>query len=216
MATVSLDHTVRIWDLATLQQLYDFSSSEDTPCAVAFHPTMPNFFCGFSSGAVRSFSLESSGVLVEHTRHRGAITSLVITLDGRFLFSSCSQGSLVQYSCADSQCCVLRVAANMVCQDGRPNPNILAVSGDSCRLAFVGPSKCMVTIVESASLDELLRVDVSTLNLASNHLDWAVAICFSPGNSGHLLVSTSSNKVVVLDAVSGHTLRESLLLPGSQ
>lgn len=43
-------------------------------------------------------------------RHRGAITSLVITLDGRFLFSSCSQGSLVQYSCADSQCCVLRVA----------------------------------------------------------------------------------------------------------
>ncbi|EDL22467.1 mCG17671, isoform CRA_a [Mus musculus] len=208
MATVSLDHTVRIWDLATLQQLYDFSSSEDTPCAVAFHPTMPNFFCGFSSGAVRSFSLESSGVLVEHTRHRGAITSLVITLDGRFLFSSCSQGSLVQYSCADSQCCVLRVAANMVCQDGRPNPNILAVSGDSCRLAFVGPSKCMVTIVESASLDELLRVDVSTLNLASNHLDWAVAICFSPGNSGHLLVSTSSNKVVVLDAVSGHTLRE--------
>lgn len=35
-----------------------------------------------------------------------------------------------------------------------------------------------------------------------------MAICFSPGNSGHLLVSTSSNKVVVLDAVSGHTLRE--------
>lgn len=43
----------------------------------------------------------------------------------------------------------------MVCQDGQPNPNILAVSGDSCRLAFVGPSKCMVTIVESASLDEV-------------------------------------------------------------
>lgn len=67
MATVSLDHTVRIWDLTTLQQLYDFSSSEETPCAVAFHPTLPNFFCGFISGAVRSFSLENSGVLVEHT-----------------------------------------------------------------------------------------------------------------------------------------------------
>ncbi|KAM7333167.1 hypothetical protein ACRRTK_006487 [Alexandromys fortis] len=215
MATVSLDHTVRIWDLTTLQQvgnskrqLYDFSSSEETPSAVAFHPTLPNFFCGFSSGAVRSFSLENSGVLVEHTRHRGAITSLVITPDGRFLFSSCSQGSLVQYNCAVSRCCVLRVAANMLCQDGRPNPNILAVSGDSCRLAFVGPSKCMVTVVESASLDKLLHVDVSTLNLASNHLDWAVAVCFSPGDSGHLLVSTSSNKVVVLDAVSGHTIRK--------
>ena len=43
----------------------------------------------------------------------------------------------------------------MLCQDGRPNPNILAVSGDSCRLAFVGPSKCMVTVVESASLDKV-------------------------------------------------------------
>ncbi|CAH6786585.1 Wdr90 [Phodopus roborovskii] len=207
MATVSLDHTVRIWDLATLQQLYDFSSSDETPCAVAFHPTLPNFFCGFSSGAVRSFSLENSGVLVEHTRHRGTITSLVITPDGRFLFSSCSQGSLVQYNCAVSRCCVLRVAANMVCQDGGPNPNVLAVSGDSCRLAFVGPSKCMVTVMESASLDELLHVDISTLNLASNHLDWAVAVCFSPEDSSHLLVSTSTNKVVVLDAVSGHTLR---------
>lgn len=46
-------------------------------------------------------------------------------------------------------------AANTVYQDGRPNPSILAVSGDSCRLAFVGPSKCMVTVMESASLDEV-------------------------------------------------------------
>lgn len=35
-----------------------------------------------------------------------------------------------------------------------------------------------------------------------------MAVCFSPGNSGHLLVSTASNKVVVLDAVSGHAIRE--------
>uniref|UniRef100_A0A8C6RRY9 WD repeat-containing protein 90 n=1 Tax=Nannospalax galili TaxID=1026970 RepID=A0A8C6RRY9_NANGA len=208
LATVSLDHTVRIWDLTTLRQLYDFMSPDEAPCAVAFHPMLPTFFCGFSSGAVRSFSLENSGVLVEHTRHRGAITSLVTTPDGSFLFSSCSQGSLVQYNCAVPRCCVLRVAANMVSQDGHPNPNTLAVSGDSRRLAFVGPSKCMVTVMESASLDELLRVDVSTLNLASSHLDWAVAVCFSPGVPVHLLVSTSSKKVVILDAMSGHIIRE--------
>lgn len=45
--------------------------------------------------------------------------------------------------------------ANMVCQDGRPNPNTLAVSRDGCRLAFVGPSKYKVTVVESDSLDEV-------------------------------------------------------------
>lgn len=78
LPTQSLEHMGHICPLrslgpyppfmvASFLQLFDFSSSEDTPCAVAFHPTMPNFFCGFSSGTVRSFSLENSGVLVEHT-----------------------------------------------------------------------------------------------------------------------------------------------------
>ncbi|VTJ61782.1 Hypothetical predicted protein [Marmota monax] len=208
LATVSLDHTVRIWDLATLRQLYDCTSSDEAPSAVALHPKSPAVFCGFSSGAVRSFSLETAGVLAEHTCHHGTITGLVVTPDGNFLFSSCSQGSLAQYSCAVSQCPVLCVAVNAVCQDAHPGPNTLAVSGDSRLLAFVGPSKYTVTVMDSASLNELLRVDVSTLDLASNHLDWAVAICFGPAALGHLLVSISSDKVVVLDALSGRTIRE--------
>nr|XP_040134416.1 WD repeat-containing protein 90 isoform X11 [Ictidomys tridecemlineatus] len=208
LATVSLDHTVRIWDLATLRQLYDCTSSDEAPSAVALHPKSPAVFCGFSSGAVRSFSLETARVLAEHTCHHGTITGLVVTPDGNFLFSSCSQGSLAQYSCAVSQCPILCVAVNAVCQDAHPGPNTLAVSGDSRLLAFVGPSKYTVTVMDSASLNELLRVDVNTLDLASNHLDWAVAICFGPAALGHLLVSISSDKVVVLDALSGRTIRE--------
>ncbi|XP_063453984.1 WD repeat-containing protein 90 isoform X19 [Pan paniscus] len=211
LATVSQDRTVRIWDLATLQQLYDFTSSEEAPCAVTFHPTRPTFFCGFSSGAVRSFSLEAAEVLVEHTCHRGAVTSLTATPDGRLLFSSCSQGSLAQYSCADPQWHVLRVAADMVCPDAPASPSALAVSRDGRLLAFVGPSRCTVTVMGSASLDELLRVDIGTLDLASSRLDSAMAVCFGPAALGHLLVSTSSNRVVVLDAVSGRIIRE---LPG--
>ncbi|XP_054524566.1 WD repeat-containing protein 90 isoform X20 [Pan troglodytes] len=211
LATVSQDRTVRIWDLATLQQLYDFTSSEEAPCAVTFHPTRPTFFCGFSSGAVRSFSLEAAEVLVEHTCHRGAVTSLTATPDGRLLFSSCSQGSLAQYSCADPQWHVLRVAADMVCPDAPASPSALAVSRDGRLLAFVGPSRCTVTVMGSASLDELLRVDIGTLDLASSRLDSAMAVCFGPAALGHLLVSTSSNRVVVLDAVSGRIIWE---LPG--
>ncbi|KAL0617187.1 WD repeat-containing protein 90 [Plecturocebus cupreus] len=211
LATVSQDHTVRIWDLATLQQLYDFTSSEDAPCAISFHPTRPTLFCGFSSGAVRSFSLEASEVLVEHKCHRGAVTGLIATPDGRLLFSSFHQGSLAQYSCADPQCRILRVAADVVCPDAPARPSALAVSGDSCLLAFVGPTRHMVTVMDSASLDELLRVGVSALDPVSGHLDSAVAVCFGPAALGHLLVSTLSNRVVVLDAASGHMVRE---LPG--
>uniref|UniRef100_G1PFR4 WD repeat-containing protein 90 n=1 Tax=Myotis lucifugus TaxID=59463 RepID=G1PFR4_MYOLU len=208
LATVSQDHTVRVWDLSTLQQLYDFTSPEEAPCAVAFHPTQPVFFCGFSSGAVRSFSLEATRVLVEHRCHQGAITGLVTSPDGSLLFSACSQGALAQYHCTATCCRVLRVAANVVCRDALPSPNALAVSGDNRLLAFMGPFKYMVTIMDAASLDDLLRVDVSALDPASSGLDSAVAVCFSPAPRSHLLVSLSSNKVVVLDAISGRLVRE--------
>ncbi|XP_053527570.1 WD repeat-containing protein 90 isoform X4 [Artibeus jamaicensis] len=208
LATVSQDHTVRVWDLATLQQLYDVVSPEEAPCAVTFHPTQPVLFCGFSRGALRSFSLEAAAAQVEHRCHRGAITGLVTSPDGSLLFSACSQGTLAQYRCAATGCCVLRIAADVVCRDAHPSANALAVSGDSHLLAFVGPFKYMVTIVDAASLDDLLRVDISALDLASSHVDTVVAVCFSPTPLSHLLVSTSSNKIVVLDTTSGHVVRE--------
>ncbi|XP_045639837.1 WD repeat-containing protein 90 isoform X5 [Ursus americanus] len=213
LATVSQDHTVRIWDLATLQQLYDLRSPEEAPCTVAFHPTRPALFCGFSSGAVRSFSLEAAEVLVEHRCHRGPVTGLAASPNGSLLFSSCSLGTLAQYHCASTPCRVLRVAADMVCRDAHPTPNALAVSADSRLLAFVGPSKYVVTVMNAASLEELLRINVSALDLASSRLDSAVAVCFGPGPPGHLLVSTSSNTVMVLDTMSGRVVRELPCVP---
>ncbi|XP_043312643.1 WD repeat-containing protein 90 isoform X2 [Cervus canadensis] len=188
--------------------LYDFASPEEAPRAVAFHPMQPTFFCGFSSGAVRSFSLEAAEVLVEHRCHRGAITGLATSPDGRFLFSTCSRGTLAQYHSGAPRCRVLRVAANVVCQEACPSSSVLVVSGDSRLLAFVGPSKYTVSVVDAASLDELLRVDVSALDLAGSCLDSAVALCFGSSPPGHLLVSTSSNTIAVLDARSGRVVRE--------
>ncbi|XP_029804907.1 WD repeat-containing protein 90 [Suricata suricatta] len=209
LATVSQDHTVRVWDLATLQQLYDLRSPEETPCTIAFHPTRPALFCGFGSGAVRSFSLEAAqGLVQQHRCHRGAVTGLAVSPDGSFLFSSCSWGTLAQYCCSTAQCRVLRVTVDVVCREACPTPSALVVSRDSRLLAFVGPSKYEVTVMNTVSLEELLRVDVSALDLASSRLDSAVAICFGPVPPGHLLVSTSSNTVVVLDAESGRLVRE--------
>ncbi|XP_042639154.1 WD repeat-containing protein 90 [Orycteropus afer afer] len=208
LATVARDNTVCIWDLVTLRQLYDLRPSDQAPCAVAFHPTRHILFCGFCGGTVRAFSLVASDALMEHRRHRGAVTGLAVTPDGSFLFSACSQGTLAQYDCAAPRCSVLRVAGNMVCQDTGPSPSTLAVSRDSCLLAFVGPSKYTVTVVGTASLDELLRVDVSALDPAGRHRDSAVAVCFGPLPTGHLLVSTLSSKVLVLDAASGRTVQE--------
>ncbi|XP_032560024.1 WD repeat-containing protein 90 isoform X1 [Chiroxiphia lanceolata] len=208
IATVSQDSTIRVWDLVSMQQLYDFAASEEAPCAVAFHPTWKILACGFDSGTVRTFSLAASNLLLEHKQHRTAITGLTFSPDGNFMFSSCLQGTLALYRCVAQKSHVLRVLGNVVARDAGSGWDALVVSGDSHLLAFVGPSKYVVTVMEACSLDELLRVDISILDLHSTVLDSAVRVCFGPVPQGELLVSTSSNKILVLDAKTGRLVRE--------
>ncbi|XP_009077103.1 PREDICTED: WD repeat-containing protein 90, partial [Acanthisitta chloris] len=208
IATVSQDNTIRVWDLVSMQQLYDFAAAGETPCAVAFHPSQQLLACGFSSGTVRTFSLAASELLLEHRQHSTAITGLTFSPDGNFMFSSCLQGALALYSCVAQKSHVLRVLGNVVAQDAGSGLDALVVSGDSQLLAFVGPSKHVVTVMEACSLDELLKVDISTLDMHSTALDSAVRVCFAPVPRGELLVSTSSCKILVLDAKTGRVVRE--------
>uniref|UniRef100_A0A8C4VBJ2 WD repeat-containing protein 90 n=1 Tax=Falco tinnunculus TaxID=100819 RepID=A0A8C4VBJ2_FALTI len=208
MATVSQDSTIRVWDLVSMQQLYDFTAAEEMPCAVAFHPAQQILACGFDSGMVRTFSLAASDLLVEHKQHRTVITGLTFSPDGNFMFSSCLQGTLALYSCMAQKSRVLRVLGNVVARDTGSIPDALVVSGDSRLLAFVGPSQYVVTVMEACSLDELLRVDISILDLNGTAMDSAVRVCFAPVPRGELLVSTSSNKILVLDAKTGRLVRE--------
>lgn len=46
-------------------------------------------------------------------------------------------------------------SGNVVARDAGSSPDALAVSGDSRLLAFVGPSKYVVTVMEASSLDEV-------------------------------------------------------------
>ncbi|XP_051487835.1 WD repeat-containing protein 90 isoform X1 [Apus apus] len=208
MATLSQDGTIRVWNLVSMQQLYDFRAAEEAPCAVAFHPSQQVLACGFDSGMVRTFSLAASHLLLEHKQHRAAITGLTFSPDGNFMFSSCLQGTLALYSCKAQESHVLRVLGNVVARDAEGGPDALVVSGDSHLLAFVGPSKYVVTVMEACSLDELLRVDISILELNSMALDSAGRVCFAPVPRGELLVSTSSNRILVLDVKTGRLIRE--------
>uniref|UniRef100_A0A8D2MVC6 WD repeat domain 90 n=1 Tax=Zonotrichia albicollis TaxID=44394 RepID=A0A8D2MVC6_ZONAL len=208
MATVAQDSTIRVWDLASRQQLYDFSAAEETPCTVAFHPFWKMLACGFDSGVVRIFNLAASDLLLEHKQHRTAVTGLTFSPDGNLMFSSCLQGTLALYRLVAQKIQVLRVLGNVVARDGGSGVDTLVLSGDSRLLAFVGPSKYVVTVMEACSLDELLRVDISILDLHSTILDSAVKVCFGPVPQGELLVSTSSNKILVLDARTGRLVRE--------
>uniref|UniRef100_F6WAH4 WD repeat-containing protein 90 n=1 Tax=Xenopus tropicalis TaxID=8364 RepID=F6WAH4_XENTR len=208
LVTVSSDNTIRIWDTGTLQQLYDFTAEEETPCAVTFHPVRQAFACGFSSGTIRFFDITATALQAEHKQHRGAITGLLFSPDGSLMYSCCSLGSVALYSIGHKEQHVLRVLGNVVCKDSERGPMALSLSSDGRLLAFVGPTEYTVTVMDARSLDELLRVDVSILDLDSTTLDCALGLAFSPLKPHHLLVSTSGNKILWLDPKTGRLTRE--------
>jgi len=55
---------------------------------------------------------------------------------------------------------------------------------------------------------QLLRVDVSILDVESSTLDSALNVCFSPTSLSHLLVTTSANKILWIDTHTGQLLRQ--------
>ncbi|RMX43573.1 hypothetical protein pdam_00010827, partial [Pocillopora damicornis] len=100
LATVSFDESIRVWDLDTLAQLFDFQAPGELPCAIAYHPQQQCFACGFMSGCVRVFHVGTTNLLAEHNQHAGQVTGLVsnihrgncsslaVSHDGKYLASA--------------------------------------------------------------------------------------------------------------------------------
>lgn len=207
LTTASSDGTVRIWNMDSMHQLYDFVS-EDCPCSVAFHPSEQKFSCGFSSGTIRVFDIPNGKLLAEHKHFKGEIVGLVFSPNGEFMYSASSEGSLAQYDAADEDHSAIRVVCSLVAPGSERSPDALTVSRDSRCLAFVGPSEYVVTVADARSLDELLHVDVSILDASSPGLDSALKVCFASSSAGQLLVSTSANRILWVDTKTGRVLRE--------
>uniref|UniRef100_A0A3B4T934 WD repeat domain 90 n=1 Tax=Seriola dumerili TaxID=41447 RepID=A0A3B4T934_SERDU len=198
-------HCVSI-DLFTIE-LYDFVS-EDSPCSVAFHPSEQVFSCGFSSGVIRVFDISTAKLLAEHNQHRGEVVGLAFSPDGEFMYSADSQGTLGMYNSSEEDYNVIRVLCNVVARGTERAPDALTVSSDSRCLAFVGPSEYIVTIADARSLDELLHIDVSILDVESPRLDSALKVCFASASTQHLLVATSANKILWVSPKTGRLLRQ--------
>ncbi|XXQ37026.1 CFA20 domain-containing protein [Plasmodiophora brassicae] len=87
-ATASSDGTVRIWDIASHQQLYEFLTPVESAICVAYHPQQNQLALGFASGKIRIIDIASTTMIVECCQHTGPVRSLVYTPDGRRLFSA--------------------------------------------------------------------------------------------------------------------------------
>jgi WD40 repeat protein len=56
--TLGDDNTIRLWDAATAQQKFEFTSPSDSPLCAAYHPVNAILSCGFGSGSLRVFDIE--------------------------------------------------------------------------------------------------------------------------------------------------------------
>jgi len=208
LATVSADESIRVWDLDTLAQLFDFQAPGEVPCAIAYHPRQLCFACGFMSGCVRVFDVGTTNLLAEYSQHSGQVTGLVFTPNGEFMHSAGALGSLALYDATDEGFQLIRLLPNTVVMGGKFGPHVLSVSEDSLRLAFIGPSEYTVTVANARSLDEVLRVDISTITTDRSIVDSALHVCFAPSSLKQLLVVTSTSRLLKLDSQNGVLLSE--------
>ncbi|XP_033117799.1 WD repeat-containing protein 90-like isoform X4 [Anneissia japonica] len=210
IATVSRDRTIRVWDVQTLQQLYDFSTPQECPCAITFHPSLQCFACGFESGCVRVFNIASTSLVAEHREHRGKVTGLAFPPNAQYLYSCCSMGSIALYDASHEGYQVMRLLGNAVAKGNQYAPDMLSVSGDSKYVAYVGPSEFTVTVADGKSLDEMLRIDITSMgpDVDQAVIDTALRVYFSPLKARQLLVVTTTNRLLRLDSRTGRLMNE--------
>lgn len=94
-------------------------------------------------------------MLAEHQEHKGTVTGLAFSPNGEHMYSAGAHGILVLYEGSTEDFNVQRILVNTVVRGDQFAPDVLSVSDDSQRLAIIGPSEYVVTVMDTRTLDEV-------------------------------------------------------------
>jgi hypothetical protein len=83
LASVSMDNTIRVWNLNSNTQSVEFYCEADSPSVVVV--LQKKMFCGFFSGSIRHFDVISAVSLMENRFHRTKIECISIVSENRYL-----------------------------------------------------------------------------------------------------------------------------------
>lgn len=155
LVTVSLDKTIRIWDLETRQQVYEFSSPEDQATCVAIHYEKQSFVCGFNSGAIRVFDLQKTSVTEEYMVSDKPISVIRYLSKAHLLVTVAEDGGLTFFN-ANSHQLIKQVPAEM--------PSVytsLAVLGSEQLFATIGGNATSIFVWDTPSLTKIITIPLS-------------------------------------------------------
>lgn len=140
--------------------------------------------------------------------HQRSITGLLYSYNGSSLLSGDEEGALC-LSDADNKYKLQKNIANAL----RPiekGPAPLSISPDGKYTVYVGPTEFIVTTVETNTLNQTLRLDISSCTYVTadqrtiTSSESALFARFTP--SRHLLVATKNFKLLKFDSYSGKLL----------
>lgn len=140
--------------------------------------------------------------------HQSSITGLLYSFNGSSLVSCDADGDLC-LSDADQKYKLQKSIGNALKPiDQGPIP--LSMSSDGKYIVYIGPTEFIVTIVETITLNQILRIDISTCTYITDDqrtLTSSEAGLFTRFTSDrYLLVATKSLKLLKFDSYSGKLL----------
>ena len=83
------------------------------------------------------------------------MTGIAFNPVSALLYSCGSIGSLALHDTSDDRYQLMRLLTNTVTRGDARSPNVLTVSDDGRRMAFVGPTDFTIGVVDAKSLDEV-------------------------------------------------------------
>jgi WD40 repeat protein len=188
LASGSADHTLRLWDMATAQEIGTFPQDGEVH-ALAFTRDGTHLACAGSDGVLRVWGISSGKESKRFPAHDAAVHALGVAPDGRRLVTGCADGTI------------------SICDlSGAGDPTTLKAHAGAVRaLAF-----SVRGVLASAGDDHLVKLWEPTLDreqaVLTGHEDAVTALAFTP--SGRTLVSGSrENALRVWDGATGELLK---------
>ena len=153
--TVEENASVRVWDIENKNEAFHFSSPRDPPIVVAAPKVQNILACGFSSGTLKIFDLETTSVLYECRAFNSSISKLAFIQNSSILVSLSSAGHVSLHDATSEfiQIKIIKIDTPTIYTD-------LSVSIEDDIFATIGPESTCALVWNTTSYGIRNRIPI--------------------------------------------------------